>query len=123
MGVDIDENTIPQETGLVPQAVDLTKGCFLGQELVARIDSRGGHTPRRLMGVMITTNVIPPAGAEIVADDKQVGSLTSPSESLVLRAPVGLSLLRREVEAGDPVTVRWGGGEAQAVVADLPLVG
>lgn len=123
MGVDIGEDTIPQESRLVPEAVDFTKGCFLGQELVARIDSRGGNTPRRLMGVMLTTNVIPPAGAEIVVDDKVVGTITSPAESLALRAPVGLSLIRRNVEAGDPVTLRWEGGEAQAVVADLPLVG
>lgn len=123
MGVDIDEETIPHETGLVPEAVDFTKGCFLGQELVARMDSRGGNAPRRLMGVMITTNVIPPPGADIVADDKVVGTLTSPSESLALRSPVGLSLLRRGVEAGDVLTVRWEGGDASAVAAELPMVG
>jgi folate-binding protein YgfZ len=122
MGVDIDEGTIPQESGLVADSVDLNKGCFLGQELVARIDSRG-HVNRRLMGVMVTTNVIPPAGAELVSEDKVVGSLTSPAESLSLRSPVGLSLIRREVEAGSTVTVRWEGGDAPAVVADLPLVG
>lgn len=123
MGVDIDEATIPQESGLVPDSVDFTKGCFLGQELVARIDSRGGQTPRRLMGVMITTNIIPPSGADLIVDDKAVGHLTSPAESLALRSPVGLSLVRREVEAGDAVVVRWDGGEAPAVVADLPMVG
>lgn len=122
MGVDVDEGTIPQETGLVPEAVDFTKGCFLGQELVARIDSRG-HVNQRLMGVIVTTNVIPPSGAEIVAEDKTVGKLTSPAESLTLRSPVGLALIRREVEAGAAVTVRWDGGEATAAVADLPLVG
>ncbi len=41
MGVDVDERTIPQEGGLVEHAVSFTKGCYLGQELVARIDSRG----------------------------------------------------------------------------------
>lgn len=123
MGVDIDEDTIPQESGLVPESVDFTKGCFLGQELVARIDSRGGSAPRRLMGVMITTNVIPPPGAELLADDKVVGQLTSPAESLALRSPVGLSLVRRNVEAGDAVAVRWNGGEAEAVIAELPMVG
>lgn len=123
MGIDIDADTIPQESGLVPHAVDFTKGCFLGQELVARIDSRAGQTPRRLMGVMITTNVIPPPGAVIAVDDKKVGTLTSPAESLALRAPIGLSLLRREVQAGDAITVRWEGGEAPAVAVDLPMVG
>lgn len=122
MGVDIDEKTIPQESGLVPESVDFEKGCFLGQELVARIDSRG-RVNRRLMGVILATNVIPPTDADLVADDKMVGSLTSPAESLSLRSPVGLSLIRREVEAGDAVTVRWDGGEAPAAVADLPMVG
>lgn len=122
MGVDIDDGTIPQESGLVPEAVDFTKGCFLGQELVARIDSRG-HVNRRLMGVIVTTNVIPPPGAGVVVGEKTVGTFTSPAESLTLRSPVGLSLVRREVEAGDAVLLRWDGGEAPAVVADLPLVG
>lgn len=122
MGVDINEGTIPQESGLVPESVDFTKGCFLGQELVARIDSRG-RVNQRLMGVMVTTNIIPPTGAEVVADDKVVGSITSPAESLSLRSPVALSLIRREIEAGTAVTVRWDGGEAPAAVADLPMVG
>ncbi|CAN5849096.1 folate-binding protein YgfZ [soil metagenome] len=122
MGVDVDENTIPHETGLVPDAVDFTKGCFLGQELVARIDSRG-HVNRSLRGLIVTTNVLPPSGVEVATDEKPVGRFTSPAESLALRAPVGLSLLRREVAAGDRVTIRWDGGEAPAVVADLPMVG
>lgn len=122
MGIDIDEATIPQESGLVPVAVDFTKGCYLGQELVARIDSRG-HVNKRLMGIIVTTNVLPPGGAEVVADDKVVGRLTSPAESLALRAPVGLSLVRREVEAGTAVTLRWEGEEVSAAVADLPMVG
>ncbi len=122
MGVDVDDNTIPHETGLVPQAVDFTKGCFLGQELVARIDSRG-HVNRSLRGLMLTTNVLPPPGAEVTSGGKPVGTFTSPSESLALRAPIGLSLLRREVAAGDEVVLGWGGGEAEAVVADLPMVG
>lgn len=122
MGVDIDEGTIPQESGLVPETVDFDKGCYLGQELVARIDSRG-HVNQRLMGVMVTENVIPPPDAELVVEEKVVGKLTSPAESLTLRSPVGLSLVRREVEAGDKVGVRWPGGGTEAVVADLPLVG
>jgi hypothetical protein len=122
MGVDIDEGTIPQESGLVPAAVDFAKGCYLGQELVARIDTRG-HVNRRLMGIIVTTNVLPPPGAEVVVDDKVVGTYTSPAESLALRAPVGLSLVRREVEVGQAVSLRWAGEEAPAAVADLPLVG
>lgn len=122
MGVDIDEGTIPQESGLVPATVDFKKGCFLGQELVARIDSRG-HVNQRLMGVIVTSNVLPPTGADLVADDKVIGRLTSPAESLTLRSPVGLSVVRREVEAGDAVELRWDGGSVGAAIADLPLIG
>ena len=122
MGVDVDESTIPQESGLVPTSVDFGKGCFLGQELVARIDSRG-RVNRLLRGIMLLSNVLPPPGAEVVAGERVVGSLTSPAESLALRAPVGLGLIRHEVGEGDPVTIRWEGGEAPATVAALPMIG
>lgn len=120
MGVDIDEGTIPQEAGLVAGAVDFTKGCYLGQELVARIDSRG-HVNRHLRGVVMTSNLIPPPGAEIVTDERIVGVITSVAESLEVRAPVALALVRREVEPGAPVAVRWEGGEVGAVVEAVPL--
>lgn len=120
MGVDIDEGTIPQEGDVVAGAVDFAKGCYLGQELVARIDSRG-HVNRHLRGVVIGTNVLPPLGAEIVADSRVVGVLTSVAESLELRAPVGLALVRREVAPGAPVGVRWQGAEVPARIAVLPL--
>jgi folate-binding protein YgfZ len=120
MGVDLDEGTIPQEGDVVVGAVDFAKGCYLGQELVARIDSRG-HVNRHLRGVVVGTNVLPPLGAEIVAADKVVGVITSLAESLELRAPVALALVRREVEPGVAVSVRWQGGQVPARIADLPL--
>ncbi len=120
MGVDVGEKTIPQETGLVPATVSFTKGCYLGQELVARIDSRG-HVNRHLRGVLLADNVLPPPGATLHAADREVGELTSLGESLELRAPVGLALVRREVAPGDRVDVRWEGGAAAATVAALPL--
>lgn len=124
MGADVDGSTIPQECGFIDQSVSFTKGCYLGQELVARIDTRG-HVNRRLMGIQIHTNTVPPDGAEIVSAGKVVGKFTSPSESLTLRAPIGLSLLRRELVDGDEVEVGWTfDGEPHAVVAsvhDLPM--
>ncbi len=121
MGVDIDESTIPQEADVVEGAVSFTKGCYLGQELVARIDSRG-HVNRHLRGLVLAENVLPPTGAEAIAADKPVGTLTSIAESLDLRAPIALALIRREVEPGDTVTIRWDGGETTAVVHSLPLL-
>jgi len=120
MGIDLDDGTIPQEGDLVDGAVDFAKGCYLGQELVARIDSRG-HVNRVLRGIVVTTNLLPPIGADIVTGDRVVGALTSVGESLTLRAPVGLAMVRREVDPGAVVAVRWSGGEAPGRVAGLPL--
>jgi folate-binding protein YgfZ len=120
VGRDLDESTIPHETGLVTDSVSFTKGCYLGQELVARIDSRG-HVNRALRAVVMTSNVLPPAGAELVAAGREVGTLTSVAESLTLRAPVGLALVRREADPGSMVDVRWDGGNVTGRIEELPL--
>jgi aminomethyltransferase len=121
MGVDLDEATIPQEAGVVDGAVDFTKGCYLGQELVARIDSRG-RVNRHLRGLTVGSNILPPIGAVLVSSDgAEVGAITSLAESLELRAPVALALVRREVEPGDAVSISWEQGSAPAVVHELPL--
>ena len=122
MGRELDEKTIPAETGIVDRAVSFTKGCFTGQELVARIDSRGGNVPRHLRGVVVLTNVLPPPGAKVVVGDKDVGTLTSVGESLERRAPVALAYVGRAVEPPADAVVSWEGGSAPAHVETLPLV-
>jgi folate-binding protein YgfZ len=122
LGRELTESTIPQESGLVDRAVSFTKGCYTGQELVARIDSRG-HVNRHLRGIVVGENVIPPVGAEMVTGDKTVGELTSVGESLDRRAPVALAYVRREVEPPADVVLRWDGGTVTARVETLPLVG
>jgi tRNA-modifying protein YgfZ len=117
-GIDVDESTIPQETGLVPDSVSFSKGCYLGQELVARIDSRG-HVNRMLRSLAVTSSVMPPEGAPVMSGDKRLGAVTSVSETPT--SPVGLALLRREAEVGDTVTVRWDGGEVPAIVKGAPV--
>lgn len=106
-GVDVDEKTIPQESGLVDLTVDFTKGCFLGQELVARIDSRG-HVNRHLRILEFDAHVETPS--EITHDGKSVGTLTSAGEG------IGLGLIRREIEPGVAVLV----GTASARVKSVP---
>jgi folate-binding protein YgfZ len=125
-GRDIDTSTIPQEAFREVDAVSFTKGCFLGQELVCRIDTRG-HVNRYLRGVVVRDSVVPPVGAEVVVPDgaggdKVVGALTSVAESLDRHAPVALAMVRREVEPPVDVTLRWPGGEAAARVEELPLL-
>lgn len=122
MSLDLDQRTIPQETGLLGQeAISFTKGCFLGQELAARIDSRG-RVNRTLRGLEIRTNILPPEGAEVRKDQRPVGRITSVAESLEVGAPVGLALIRRGTGPGDEVRIGWEGGEAPARVRTLPMV-
>ncbi|MDP9404232.1 MAG: hypothetical protein M3P85_13105 [Actinomycetota bacterium] len=125
MGRELTERTIPAEAGVVDRAVSFTKGCFTGQELVARIDSRGGNVPRRLRGIVLPggdAGNTPPVGATVVAGDKEVGDLTSVAESPGREAPVALAYIRREVEPPADAEVRWEGGSRPARVEALPLV-
>lgn len=97
-GVDVSDSTIPQETGLVDSSISFDKGCFLGQELVARLDSRGGRVNHHLR-ILRFTGDAPQAGEPVSKDGEPVGTMTSST------GQVGLGLLRRGVEPGDLVTV------------------
>jgi folate-binding protein YgfZ len=124
---DIDERTIAQEAYLERSAVSFTKGCFLGQELVCRIDSRGrvNRTLRRLRPatpVAIGTDVFADVGAgelsgELIGDvsggGKPVGVVSSAAVS-PRAGPVALATLRREIEPGTQVRI----GETIATVLD-----
>jgi folate-binding protein YgfZ len=112
MGVDVDDRTIPQEAFLERDAVSFTKGCFLGQELVCRIDTRG-HVNRYLRTVEVR-DAVPPAGAEVVVGDRTVGTLTSVAARD--NGAVALGMLRREVEPPAEVVVQWQGEVAAAEV-------
>jgi folate-binding protein YgfZ len=122
MGHEITARTIPAELGIIDRAVSLTKGCFTGQELVARMDARGGQAPKQLRGIVVATNVIPPRGAQVEVGGRTVGTLTSVAESLERRAPVALASVSRDVEIPSEATVTWDGGAAPAGVEALPLV-
>ncbi|HJU52197.1 MAG TPA: hypothetical protein VJ815_07680 [Acidimicrobiia bacterium] len=98
MGIDVDESTIPQETGLVDQAVSLSKGCFLGQELVARLDSRNGRVNRHLRRVRLDRLPSVPAA---VADEG--GYITSAAATA--DGAIGLGLLHRRINPGDEIKV------------------
>lgn len=125
-GRDIDERTIPQEAFLDRDAVSFTKGCFLGQELVCRIDTRG-HVNRYLRLLRLDTAADTDAavratvGAEIVADGKIVGQVTSMARiSTAPRGFVALGYVRREVQPPTEVTVNTPAGAIPATVEALP---
>jgi folate-binding protein YgfZ len=113
-GAELDGSTIPQEAFLELDAVSFTKGCFLGQELVCRIDTRG-HVNRYLRGLRAIAGARPPLGAEVVAGEKVVGAVTSVADGPD-GAPVALAYVRREIEPPVEVALRWDGGETTARV-------
>ena len=114
LGVEIDERTLPQEVRYDEiGGVSYTKGCYTGQETVARLHFRG-HTNRELRGLRWTAPE-PLEGRAIVYGEKEVGSVRS---TLTLEDRVlGLGVLRREVEPGETVTA----GGRRATVVTLPF--
>jgi folate-binding protein YgfZ len=113
LGFDMDAETMPQEAGINERAVSFTKGCYVGQETVARLHYRGKPN-RHLRGLRLAE----PAerGAEIVFGDKPVGRLGSTCVSPRL-GPIGLAVVRREAEPGATVEV----GGTRAEIVDLPF--
>jgi tRNA-modifying protein YgfZ len=113
-GVDLDDTVIPQEAGLNERAVSFTKGCYVGQETVARLFYRGKPN-RQLRGLRLSGEAGP--GCELVFDGRVVGQLTSVVAS-PRYGPVGLALVRREAPPGSTVSV---GDEVTAEVIELPF--
>jgi folate-binding protein YgfZ len=114
-GTDLDESTIPQEAGLNERAVSFTKGCYVGQETVARLFYRGKPN-RHLRGLRLAQSAQP--GAELRLGERSVGHLGSSVISPVF-GPIGLALMRREAEPG--ATVAVGERSVEAVVCELPF--
>ncbi len=116
VGIDTTETTLVQEAALEEVAVSFGKGCYLGQETVARLQFRG-RANRRLRGLALPTPP-PDPGAAVTHGGREVGRLTSVAVTPDLGA-IGLAILRREVEDG--ATVEAGGLPARVV--DLPFTG
>jgi folate-binding protein YgfZ len=99
LGADLDDSVIPQEAFLDRSAVSFTKGCFVGQELVCRIDTRG-HVNRYLRRLVpADPAAVLPVGADVVAGEKVVGAVTSAAPG------VALAFVRREVAPESTVRV------------------
>jgi tRNA-modifying protein YgfZ len=94
-GQDISDENLPQEIDRDKLAISFTKGCYLGQETVARIDALG-HVNRLLRGVKFSGDEVPPPGTELhTADGKPAGKITSGAWSPKLAAPLALAFLKR----------------------------
>ena len=114
-GVDMDESTIPQEAGLNERAVSFTKGCYVGQETVARLHYRGKPN-RHLRGLRLTAPAA--RGDALLLGEREVGRLGSVAVSPRLGA-IALALVRREAAPGHVVAVGTSG--ATASVVELPF--
>jgi folate-binding protein YgfZ len=112
-GIELDDTTIPQEAGLNERAVSFTKGCYVGQETVARLHYKGKPN-RHLRGLRLSAPV--PSGTPLLAGEREVGRLGSSVVS-PRHGPIGLAVVRREAAPGDALTA----GAATATVVELPF--
>jgi folate-binding protein YgfZ len=115
LGIDFDSGTIPEEAGLNDRAVSFTKGCYVGQETVARLHYKGKPN-RHLRGLRLSEPV--PSGAELRLGDRVVGRVGSVAVSPV-HGPIALAIVRREAAPGDQLAV--GDSDATAAVVEPPF--
>ena len=119
-GRDMTEDTIPVEANLT-DAISYTKGCYVGQEVIARLDARG-HVNRRLMGLRLDGDALPQAGDVIVSPEREVGWVTSAAFSPALQQPIAMGYIRREVNApGTVLSVQSNGAALAGNVVELPF--
>jgi folate-binding protein YgfZ len=125
--LDMTSDTIPLEAGIEDRAISLTKGCYVGQEIIIRVLHRGhGRVARRLVGLVLDSGAAVPAhGDRIRAGDREIGSVTSAVRSPALERAIALGYVHRDFAApGTRVSIAGhAGAAAPAVVHRLPFVG
>jgi folate-binding protein YgfZ len=120
-GIDMDTDTIPLEAGIEARAISRSKGCYVGQEVIVRVQDRGhGRVAKRLIGLTFDAAApVPAAGTRILSGEREIGRVTSATWSPAADRPIALGYVHRDfVEPGTEVAVD---GSA-AVVTVLPLV-
>jgi len=126
-GRDVTEKNLPQEIGRDAQAINFVKGCYLGQETVARLDALG-HVNQILKGLLLAPQASAPApGSVLEANGKHVGFVTSSAMSPGWDAPVALAMVRSShARAGAALVVKQHERplpeDAAATVRDLPML-
>lgn len=123
-GIDFDDSVLPAETGQMTRAVSLTKGCYLGQEIVARMAARN-QVPRQLVGIRLAGDTLPIASAQVQDEQRnQIGGITSSTISPVLsNAAICLGYVKKPwFELGTVVNVPAEGAIHRAVVTELPFL-
>jgi folate-binding protein YgfZ len=122
-GIDIDDTNLPQEVGRIDQAVSFTKGCYIGQETIARIRTYG-HVNRSLVGLKAEGNSPVPSKSKVLREGKEIGHVTSSLWSPLVGAVIALAYVRRgNQDPGTSVEIDIAGLARSAVVASLPFRG
>jgi tRNA-modifying protein YgfZ len=117
-GTDMDDSTLAQEANFdALDGISYTKGCYTGQETVARVHFRG-HVNRHLRGIQSAEAI--PTGAELFDGERSVGGMKSSVVSPRV-GPIGLAMVRGEIATGAELIARWDGGERLARVRELPF--
>ena len=121
-GKDMDETTVVTETNL-DEAVSFTKGCYVGQEIIARIKYRG-HVAKKLTGAIFEGEVSLESGAKILSvDEKEIGRITSFAFSPHLKHTIALGYVKYDyLEPGTPVRIVSSAMEIAGQVAELPFI-
>jgi folate-binding protein YgfZ len=124
-GIDLDDSVLPHETGpALERAVSFTKGCYPGQEIVARMHARQ-QVARRIAGIRLEGDALPIAGTKITDDQgNEIGGVTSSTISPILsNSSIALALLKRpHFNIGSVVRVPAEGEICKATVVELPFV-
>jgi folate-binding protein YgfZ len=122
MGPDLNENIVPPEANLEGKSFSLSKGCYPGQEVVARMDTYGS-VRRRLVGLTLNESVVPSTGAKLFSEDREVGWVSSAVLSPALGKVIALGFpLRDFTKPGTELAVEIDGRRTAATVETLPFL-
>jgi folate-binding protein YgfZ len=120
-GPDLNEEIVPPEANLEGKAFSLNKGCYPGQEVVARMDTYG-NVRRHLVGLVLKDSVVPPHGAKLFSGNREVGWVSSATHSPQLKTPIALAFPLRDFSApGTNLTIEVDGARHDATIKALPF--
>jgi len=120
-GPDLNEEIVPPEANLEGKAFSLNKGCYPGQEVVARMDTYG-NVRRKLVGLVMNGSIIPPRGAKLFSGDREVGWVSSATDSPQIKTPIALAFPLRDFSApGTNLAIEIDGARHDATVQALPF--
>jgi glycine cleavage system T protein len=120
-GPDLNEEIVPPEAGLEDKAFSLSKGCYPGQEVVARMDTYG-NVRRHLVGLVVKDSTVPPKGAKLFNGDREVGWISSAVRSPQLNQVIAFGFpLRDFSKPGTELAVEFDGSRHEATVHALPF--